>query len=363
MDFALTEAQHDLAGLTRRIATDTTTNAAAQPHGNGGFDATLWGRLAEAGIIDAGLPSHVGGGGFGLLEQCSVLIELGGAAADVPFAGCVTAAASALAEYGGPEHTEQWLLPVIRGQRVLSPVVADAAAPCGFTAEAADGGWRLNGSQTAVGAAAVADGFLLQADTPDGPAVFLVAHDTPGFDVTAQSAVDHADTGHVEAKDVVLAESAVLGRLGGDTAERLRQRATVGHCAHQLGVLEHALHLTAEHARTRTQFDHVLGSFQAVRQRLADAYIDVEAVRLSLWQAAAALADEQPAAEQVATAKFWASEAGHRVAHSAVHIHGGVGIDIDYPLHRYFVAAKRTEFALGGATAQLRALGDVLAGA
>ena len=361
MDFALTEAQHDLAGLTHRIVTDAAENATAEPHGSGGLDRTLWSKLASAGILDAGLPSSVGGGGFGLLEQCSVLIELGGAAAQVPFASCITAAASALAECGSAEHTEQWLLPVIRGKRLLTAVVPDAATQCGFTAEPADGGWRLRGSQTAVGAAAFADGFLLAADTPDGPGVFLVARDTPGFEITEQSVVDSADAGLVEAKDVLLAQQDLLEQPGGDLAERLRQRATVGYCAYQLGVLRQALHLTAEHANTRTQFDHVLGSFQAVRQRLADAYIDVEAVRLSLWQAAAQLASGKPAAEQVATAKFWASEAGHRVAHSAVHIHGGVGIDVDYPLHRYFVAAKRTEFALGGATAQLRALGEILA--
>ena len=64
----------------------------------------------------------------------------------------------------------------------------------------------------------------------------------------------------------------------------------------------------------------------------------------------------------MATAKFWAAEAGHRVAHTAVHVHGGIGIDVTYPVHRYFVAAKRHEFALGGATAQLLCIGGVLAG-
>jgi alkylation response protein AidB-like acyl-CoA dehydrogenase len=63
----------------------------------------------------------------------------------------------------------------------------------------------------------------------------------------------------------------------------------------------------------------------------------------------------------VASAKFWAADAGHRVAHTAVHVHGGMGIDTSYPLHRYFAAAKRAEFTLGGATAQLRRLGDILA--
>jgi alkylation response protein AidB-like acyl-CoA dehydrogenase len=97
-----------------------------------------------------------------------------------------------------------------------------------------------------------------------------------------------------------------------------------------------------------------------VAQRLADAYIDVEAIRLTLWQAAWLLGEGQPGATEVATAKFWAADAGHRVAHTAVHIHGGVGIDLDHPLHRYFLAAKHHEFSLGGATAQLRRIGAAL---
>jgi acyl-CoA dehydrogenase len=143
----------------------------------------------------------------------------------------------------------------------------------------------------------------------------------------------------------------------------LAARATVGHCAAQAGVVERALELTAEYARTRVQFGRPIGAFQAVAQRLAEAYIDAEAVRLTLWQAVWALdSDASSAGLAVATAKFWAAEAGHRVAHTAVHVHGGMGIDVTYPVHRYFVAAKRNEFALGGATAQLRRIGGALAG-
>ena len=204
----------------------------------------------------------------------------------------------------------------------------------------------MSGEQTAVPFGAFADAFLVPTD--DG--VFLVEH----ADVRRQSVIDAAD--------------AALVRLDGISGARLdvpvewlRLRGTVGLCAVQLGVLESALERTARYAREREQFDHPLAGFQAVRQRLADAYIDVEAVRLSLWQAAWRLAEGLPAAEEVATAKYWAAEAGHRVAHTAVNLHGGVGIDVEHPVHRYFAAAKRIEFTLGGATAHLRALGDLLA--
>src|SRR4029077_9018635 len=136
----------------------------------------------------------------------------------------------------------------------------------------------------------------------------------------------------------------------------------VGLCALQAGVIERALELTAEDARHREQFGRPIGSFQAVTQRLADAYVDVEAVKLTMWQAAWLLSAGFEGEAAVATAKCWAAEAGHRVAHTAVHVHGGIGIDVTYPVHRYFAAAKRHEFALGGATAQLLYIGGVLAG-
>jgi len=126
-------------------------------------------------------------------------------------------------------------------------------------------------------------------------------------------------------------------------------------------VIERALELTAEYAKSRVAFGRPIGSFQAVTQRLADAFVDVEAVRLTMWQAAWLLSAGSPAEAEVATAKFWAAEAGHRVAHTAVHVHGGMGIDVTYPVHRFFVAAKHHEFALGGATAQLRRIGAALA--
>ncbi|MDQ7802301.1 acyl-CoA dehydrogenase family protein [Amycolatopsis sp. A133] len=339
MDFTLSEASADLAALTRRLLADKATH---DPHGTGGFDPAAWTALGQAGVLDAALPSSLGGGGFGLLEQCAVLTEIGRAVAAVPYLPSITMAASALAEFGPPELVDRWVLPVLRGERVL------AVALSGFTAS--DG--RVSGAQTAVPFGAFAHGFLVAASGE----VFLVDAAAPGVTVRPQQTVDHADAGLLELSDVP-------GVSLGDIGEWLRLRGTVGVCAQQLGVVERALELTAAYAAERKQFDHVIGGFQAVRQRLADAYVDVEAVRLTSLQAAWQLASDVPdASAAVATAKFWAAEAGHRVAHTAVHVHGGVGIDVDHVVHRYFVAAKRLEFELGPATAQLLALGGLLAG-
>lgn len=362
MDFTLTEAQRDLAGLTRRIAGDHLEQHPPAPAGTAGVDRSLWTRLATAGILDAALPSSVGGGGFGLLEQCSVLIELGRTAAPVPYLPTITMAASTLAEFGTGELLEGWLVPIVRGRRIVAVALADTGSPTGFTAERDGAGWRLSGAQPAVPFAAFdgePGGLLIEADSPEGVVLAPVDADAAGLSLSRQQLVDHADAALVEATDV-----RVPAVLGPTAARWLRLRGTLGVCAQQLGVLERALELTAGYARERTQFRQVIGAFQAVRHRLADAYVDVDAVRLTLWQAAWRLAEggrDTDAEDAVATAKYWAAEAGHRVAHTAVHLHGGVGIDVDHPVHRYFVAAKRHEFTLGGATAHLRRLGDVLA--
>jgi hypothetical protein len=126
----------------------------------------------------------------------------------------------------------------------------------------------------------------------------------------------------------------------------------------QTGVTERALRMTAEYVAGRQQFERPIGSFQAVGQRLADAYIDVEAIRLTMWQAAWRLAHGLPSDEQIAIAKFQASDAGQRVCAAAQHLHGGIGVALDYPLHRYTLWAKQVELTLGSGTPQLVKIGE-----
>ena len=359
MDFGLTEEQTELAGLTRQILTRKILAERDAP----------WGDLAAAGVLAAGLPPALGGAGLGLLEQCSVLIELGRAASDVPYLASVVLGAGAVAEFGHAEQREQWAAAAGRGSVVLTAALAeedgdDPRRPSA-RAERADGRWVLSGVKTAVDAAPEADLFLVPCASPDGVRVFLVAPSDAGVRVEPQRLTDFASAGRVVLEGVVLDDDRVLAGdgQGAEVADWLVARATVGLCAAQSGVIERALELTAEYAKSRVAFGRPIGSFQAVTQRLADAFVDVEAVRLTMWQAAWLLASGEAGSDAaVATAKFWAAEAGHRVAHTAVHVHGGMGIDVTYPVHRYFTAAKRYEFALGGATAQLRRIGDVLAG-
>lgn len=367
MDFSLTQSQEELSALARQILTDRVTpQRLTELEGDGlGFDSALWSELAAAGILAAALPQDAGGDGLGLAEQCSVLAELGRTVAPAPYLSAIVLGAGGIAEFGTAEQVTRWASPAAAGDLVIAVALAepDADDPRAPSARAqhADGAWRLTGTKTTVPAGAAAGLFLVPAATDRGTAVFCVEPADHGVTARPQRLTGGAGAAELQLDGVELGADRLLGEPGGTVAGWLASRALVGICAHQLGVTERALELTAEYARTRQQFGRAIGAFQAVAQRLADAYIDVEAIRLTMWQAAWRLEAGLPADEEIATAKFWAADGGHRVAHTAVHVHGGVGIDTSHALHRYFTAAKENEFALGGATAQLRRLGAALA--
>ncbi|HCT81667.1 MAG TPA: acyl-CoA dehydrogenase [Micromonosporaceae bacterium] len=346
MDFTLTEAQQELASLTRRILTDRATPERLREveASDDRFDRSLWKELAAAGVLDAVE--------LGLLDQCSVALEIGRAVAPVPYLASIVMGASTLSRFGTTDQQARWAAQATLGDLVLTAALNAEETP---RVEPTGDGWLLNATFTAVPAGPYADLILV----PVGERVFLVEPGDEGVKVERQQLVDGDSAARLELVNVALAGDRVL--TGSDIGQWIRDRATVGLCAQQLGITERALEMTASYATSRVQFGRAIGTFQAVAQRLADAYIDVEAIRLTMWQAAWRLCEGLPCETEISTAKFWAADGGHRVAHTAVHVHGGVGIDVDYPLHRYFVAAKQNEFALGHATEHLLRIGAVLA--
>ena len=368
MDFTPTPAQDDAAALARRILTDrcTPTRLRAAEAADARLDRELWQELGRAGLLSLAVPEELGGAGLGILEACSVAVEAGRVVAPLPLPWH-TAATTALARHGTDEQRRTWLESAGAGASVLTCALgedhADAPARPVTVAERDTDGWRLDGTKTAVPSGTVADLLLVPADGPDGVRVFLVRPDDPGVTILPQRLNDGDRAGRLQLDAVRLGEDRVLGgpAAGRDVLPWLEQHLAVLLCAYQLGVLEGALELTSGYAGTREQFGRPIGTFQAVSQRLADGYIDVQGARLTLWQAAWRLGEDLPATVEVATAKLWAADAGHKVAHTTVHVHGGVGIDLDGEAHRYFTAAKRFELTLGGATAQALTVGRSLA--
>ena len=225
-------------------------------------------------------------------------------------------------------------------------------------------GWRLSGTKLCVPAAQLADRILVPAATGgERVGVFLVDPSAAGVELTPLDTTSGQPEASVDLRDVRLDGSDVLGdpQHGVAIVEWILQRASAALAALAIGVCDEALRLTAEYAKTRKQFDQPIAMFQAVGHRAADAYIDTEGVRLTALQAAWRLSEGLPAEKQTAVAKYWAADAGQRVVHAAQHLHGGIGVDKEYPLHRYFLYAKQLELTLGGSTQQLLRLGKLLA--
>jgi len=361
MDFTFTPEQDEAAALAAEILGDRTgvERLRAVEAGGDRFDDDLWQELGSAGLLSLAIPEEYGGAGLGMVELCRVLVEVGRTVAPVPLA-THGACALAVAELGSDDQRSLWLYGAATGERLLTAAVAedrDSLPPHpSTTATQADDGWTLDGVKTIVRAGTHADLFLVTATTSTGPGVFLVEPLTSGLVVEPQ----HTSDGDVAARITLTRVSAE--RLGGpEAAERLAQLLTVAGCAELQGVSEGALRLTVAYAKEREQFDRPIASFQSVAHRLADGHIDVLFSSLTLWQAAWRLSEQLPAGVEVATAKLWAADAAHRVAHTTVHIHGGVGIDLDGVAFRYFTAAKRFELLYGGATEQALAIGRALA--
>lgn len=368
MDWSFTDEQEQLAALTRQILERTlheehmrAIERAVRDDGDR-YDDKLFAQLGDAGIIGVALPAELGGGDGGLIEQCRVLAEIGRAVAPVPALPAMVGA-GAIASFGSDAQKDAYVRDAAQARKLVTPALVedlnpDPSSPS-TSAERAGGRWTLSGQKTTVPAGTIADAFLVPAQAPDGPSVFIVERGDPGVVTSRQKVTDTGAEAILDLDGVAIGDDRVLP--GAEATDWMLRHYTVGLCAMQLGVCERALELTAEYAKTRVQFERPIATFQAVGQRLADAYIDVNAIRLTTWQAAWRLSEGLACDNEIATAKFWAADAGHRVAHTAVHVHGGVGIDLDYHLNRYFVAAKRIEFALGGATEHLAALGRSLA--
>ncbi len=368
MDFETTPEATEAASLAATILADhcTPERLRAVDAEDQRFDRALWSALGEAGLVALTVPEEHGGSGLGLIELCSVLVEVGRTVAPVPL-GTHAITAMAIAQFGSVAQQARWLPEAASGESVLATALTEdrqysPAVPV-TRAENDGSSWLLTGSKAVVPAGMLAGLFLVPAGTASGLTVYLVHADDPGVTVVPQKLSDGDLVARLEFDRAMIPMERVLGSIGNgaEVCEWLSERLTVALCAQQLGTVDGALTLTADYAKSREQFGKPIATFQAVSQRLADGYIDVLGARLTMWQAAWKLSQALPATADVAIAKLWAADAGHRIAHTTVHVHGGVGIDLDGEAHRYFTAAKRNEFTLGGTTDQARALGALLA--
>jgi alkylation response protein AidB-like acyl-CoA dehydrogenase len=370
MDFTTTEDQQALVGLATRILSERATpeRLAELEAGGGWYDERLWLQLAEAGVVGAPLREDVGGGGLGFTELALLLEQVGAHVAPVPLLETVLCAALPLDAFGTTAQRQRDLPDVASGRALLTAALVetgrdDPMRP--LTTATPDGsGYRVSGVKSAVPFAATARRILVPATDPDGrTVVLLVEPSAAGVTVRPQTATSGQPQGELDLADVrVSSEDLLAGPdRGAEVLAWVLDRALTGLAATALGVSGRALTLSAQYTTGREQFGRAVATFQAVGHRLADAYIDVEAMRLTTLQAVWLLDSGLPGRDEAVIAKWWACEGGHRVAHAAQHVHGGVGVDVDYPLSRYFRLSKQLEMTLGAATAQLLRLGATLA--
>lgn len=381
MDFSLGEELEAVRDLAREIFTDRASpdRLRAAETSATRVDDRLWGDLAGAGLLAAVLPEEVGGAGLGAAGLCVLLEEQGRRVAPVPLWPALVGAL-AVAAHGDPHLRARLLPPVAAGTDRLTVALeefgpADPGDPeveaipteaAGQGVHTAEGvpGWRLTGTKAVVPAASGAGHVLVSARTADGSTgLFLVASDAAGATWEYAETTSHDLSGHLALEG---APAEAVGAPGTGVVEWAVRHARAALAALQLGVAEGALRHAADHLRERRQFGRPLATFQAVQHQLADCYIDIDAMHVTLWYAVDALGGGTSEAEcesAVLVAKWWAAEAGLSTVHRIQHLHGGIGVDTDYPVHRHFLWGKQLAGTLGGARAGLARLGDVLADA
>ena len=368
MDFSFSDDQQTVADLTATITANSTKQERWRSISDGWFDRDLHRELADANLLGLCLPEAVAGSGLGLVEACLVLEQVGRNLARVPFLEGVVGAAMPIAEHGSDAQVQRLLPEFIRGESVLTAALGSGdpenARHVSLTALPDGEGWKLRGEVPFVAYADVATRVLVPAvDERGDVGLFLLDPSSPGVRHEPQTAttgqplsVLTLDGFAVPAEEVLLPP----GPEGRQAHRAIWERVVVGLCALQLGVASRALEMTAEYTSQREQFGRPLAQFQAVAMRLADGYIDVEGIRTTLWQAAWRVDEGLPATKAISVAKFWACEAGQRIVSAAQHLHGGMGADVDYPLHQYTLWAKNLELALGPASWHLGVIGEDL---
>ena len=371
MDFGFSEQQRDVQNLARQILSDNVTAEKLSQYDDykaERFDRELWQKFAEAGLLGVAIDEEFGGMGFGFFELGLLVEEAGRAIAPLPLISHLISAALPIQQFASHAQKLAWLPKVASGEILLTAALSEAynddpTQPYLTTAKAEGDSLVLNGEKTNVPFAHIADRILLAAKTSDGIAVVLLDPKAEGVSLSAQQITTYEPQYVVSLNNVRIGAGDILatGMDGQALMQWLAERTTVALCAHQLGASDKAMRMSASYTAERKQFGVLISTFQAVGHRAANCFIDVECLRLNTYQAISRLDGGLDATNEVQIAKIWAGDVGHRVSYAAQHLHGGTGIDRDYPLWRYCTWLRYHEMALGGSAKTLAKLGKRIA--
>jgi acyl-CoA dehydrogenase len=328
-----------------------------------GFSRPLWKEMAELGWVGIAFPESVGGAGLGFAELAVVMEELGRTLAPEPFLSTVLLAGQALLLSGDSAQASAWLPRVCKGDAVLALAQQEAKsrydlAAVETRAEKSGAGWRIHGEKIQVLDGHVADAFVVAARTAGGPreakgiTLFLVPKGAAGLTVTRQSRLDGRNAALLRFDGVAVGADAAVGAVdaGLEMLAGAVDRATVGLCAEMLGGMQQAFAMTLDHLKNRIQFGVPIGSFQALKHRAANVFIEIELAKSAVMAAARAVDGAEPdLAKLVCLAKARCSDAYVLTANEGVQMFGGVGMTDEYDIGFYMKRARAAELTFGDA--------------
>lgn len=371
MNFGFSEEQRDVQNLAREILSEQVSPEKLKPmdrYENERFDEALWSKLAEAGLLGTAVSEAHGGMGFGFMELALLVEEVGRTIAPVPVISNLVSTALPVQQFGTDEQQQRLLPGVVKGTTILTAALMEEqnenpAMPALTQASKNGDGYQVSGVKLCVPFANRAERILLSAKTDDGVVVLLVDPKAAGVTLNAMKVTTYEpqyevilDKVGVEASDVLVGPE-----QGAEVMQWLSERTMAAVCAHQVGATDVAMRMTASYTAERKQFGVPIATFQAVGHRAANCFIDVECLRLNTYQAVSRLSGGLDASNEVQIAKIWAGDVGHRVSYASQHLHGGMGIDRDYPLWRYCTWMRHNEMMLGSSARTLSDLGKRIA--
>ncbi|KAF0183940.1 MAG: acyl-CoA dehydrogenase-like protein [Hyphomonadaceae bacterium] len=312
-----------------------------------GFSRGLWKQFAELGLTGILIPETEGGLGLGHVEAGIVLEQIGRNLTPSPFLATAVAGAQAL-KNASAEMRGNWYPKIVSGDAIIGLAIDESSKhrpqAVELIAERMGNGFRLNGSKQFVLHGHIADLLLVSArtsgatDEEAGISLFAIARDTKGIEVQTDRLVDSQISARISFENVELNGDAVIGDIDGGWSplQRLLNAGRIGAAAEMIGVGGGAMDITFEYLKTRKQFDHFIGEFQALQHRAAHLYGEMEGARAIVLKAQHLLDDDDSRAELfVAAAKAKAGLAANLAVREGVQMHGGVGMTDEFDIGLY----------------------------
>lgn len=360
MNLALSEEQEILKKAARNFLEEKCPKSFVKQmeQDEKGYSPELWEEMANLGWTGLAFPEKYGGSGMTFLDLCVLLEEMGRACLPAPFSSTVVLGALPILNAGREEQREQYLPMIASGKAIFSLALMEPELeyePKAIAVEATPDGdaYVINGCKLFVPYANVADYLLCVARTSkqeEGITIFTVDAKSRGVKYTVLKTMAHDKLCEVVFDDIRVPKEAILGQLdqGWPEVRKIVERGDAAKCCELVGNFQWTLEDTTAYAKERKQFDHPIGSFQAIQHYCADMATYVEGARLSAYQAAWMISESLPCAKEIAVAKSWINEVAPLIFNLAHQIHGAMGLTIEHDLHFYTVRAKPVEFGYDG---------------